>query len=113
MKDIRFINDSKTTYINEVRVIDGNITHTVPVIRCAAYRDEKWISHGFSTRLGGVSAGIYGSLNLSFSQGDEESWDYGGCLRCEAGQTCVFPPDTHDECAARYGGACRYGNHKG
>ena len=29
MKDIRFINDSKTTYINEVRVIDGNITHTV------------------------------------------------------------------------------------
>lgn len=72
MKDIRFINDSKTTYINEVRVIDGNITHTVPVIRCAAYRDEKWISHGFSTRLGGVSAGIYGSLNLSFSQGDDE-----------------------------------------
>ena len=72
MKDIRFINDSKTTYINEVRVMDGNITHTVPVIRCAAYRDEKWISHGFSTRLGGVSAGIYGSLNLSFSQGDDE-----------------------------------------
>lgn len=72
MKDIRFINDSKTTYINEVRVMDGSITHTVPVIRCAAYRDEKWISHGFSTRLGGVSAGIYGSLNLSFSQGDEE-----------------------------------------
>ena len=72
MKDIRFINDSKTTYINEVRVMDGNITHTVPVIRCEAYRDEKWISHGFSTRLGGVSAGIYGSLNLSFSQGDDE-----------------------------------------
>ena len=72
MKDIRFINDSKTTYINEVRVMDGSITHTVPVIRCEAYRDEKWISHGFSTRLGGVSEGIYSSLNLSFSQGDDE-----------------------------------------
>ena len=52
MKDIRFINDSKTTYINEVRVMDGNITHTVPVIRCAAYRDEKWISHFYQIGWG-------------------------------------------------------------
>lgn len=30
------------------------------------------IVHGFSTRLGGVSRGIYSSMNLSFTRGDEE-----------------------------------------
>lgn len=30
------------------------------------------VRHGFSTRLGGVSQGIYASMNLSFSRGDEE-----------------------------------------
>lgn len=29
------------------------------------------VRHGFSTRLGGVSQGIYASMNLSFSRGDE------------------------------------------
>ena len=28
--------------------------------------------HGFSTRLGGVSEGIYSSMNLSFTRGDKE-----------------------------------------
>ena len=28
--------------------------------------------HAFSTRLGGVSEGIYSSMNLSFTRGDEE-----------------------------------------
>lgn len=30
------------------------------------------IVHGFSTRLGGVSEGIYSSMNLSFTRGDKE-----------------------------------------
>ena len=29
--------------------------------------------HGFSTRLGGVSEGIYASMNLSFTRGDEDA----------------------------------------
>lgn len=29
--------------------------------------------HGFSTRLGGTSQGIYASMNLSFTRGDEEA----------------------------------------
>ena len=33
----------------------------------------EWLVHGFSTRLGGVSQGIYSSMNLSFTRGDEES----------------------------------------
>lgn len=31
------------------------------------------IVHGFSTRLGGVSEGIYGTMNLSFTRGDEDA----------------------------------------
>lgn len=31
------------------------------------------VIHGFSTRLGGVSQGIYASMNLSFTRGDEEA----------------------------------------
>ena len=30
------------------------------------------IKHGFSTRMGGVSEGIYSSMNLSYTRGDEE-----------------------------------------
>lgn len=31
-----------------------------------------WISHLFSTRMGGVSEGIYRSMNLSYTRGDEK-----------------------------------------
>ena len=31
------------------------------------------IVHCFSTRLGGVSQGIFSSMNLSFTRGDEEN----------------------------------------
>ena len=29
--------------------------------------------HGFSTRLGGVSTGVWSSMNLSFTRGDDEA----------------------------------------
>ncbi len=32
-----------------------------------------FIRHGFTTRMGGVSKGIFASMNLSFTRGDEES----------------------------------------
>lgn len=31
------------------------------------------VAHGFSTRLGGVSEGIYASMNLSYTRGDVEA----------------------------------------
>lgn len=34
--------------------------------------EKAGIKHGFSTRLGGVSEGVYSSLNLRFEHGDEE-----------------------------------------
>jgi len=36
----------------------------------AAALDLPWLGHGFSTRLGGVSEGVYAALNLSFTVGD-------------------------------------------
>ncbi len=35
--------------------------------------DTNVVRHGFSTRIGGVSQGIYGSMNLSFQRGDDEN----------------------------------------
>lgn len=43
----------------------------VPVIRYQSLEDTGIVSHGFSTRLGGVSKGIYESMNLSFTRGDD------------------------------------------
>lgn len=37
-----------------------------------AFEEMPEIVHGFSTRLGGVSEGIYSSMNLSFTRGDKE-----------------------------------------
>ena len=39
----------------------------VPVIRYRALDALGCVEHGFSTRLGGVSEGIYKSMNLSLS----------------------------------------------
>ena len=44
----------------------------VPIIRFRAFDEFKWISCGFSTRLGGVSKGVWESMNPSFSRGDLE-----------------------------------------
>lgn len=66
------LNASGTTYIEENTVSDGDIEHVVPVIGFETYRNYTWLTHGFSTRYGGVSDGIYKSMNLSFSQGDDE-----------------------------------------
>ena len=66
------LNASGTTYIEEKTVSDVDGEHVVPVIGFETYRNYTWLTHGFSTRYGGVSDGIYKSMNLSFSQGDDE-----------------------------------------
>lgn len=43
-----------------------------PYLQYPLLDDSGIVSHGFSTRLGGVSAGCYDSMNLSFTRGDEE-----------------------------------------
>jgi YfiH family protein len=46
---------------------DGLVYYTFP-----AFDAVSFVRHGFSTRLGGVSRGIYSSMNLSFTRGDNE-----------------------------------------
>lgn len=44
----------------------------VPFLVFPNLKAENIVVHGFSTRLGGVSEGIFSSMNLSFTRGDEE-----------------------------------------
>ena len=49
---------------------DGNV-YELPVLKYPLLEQTGIVEHCFSTRMGGVSEGIYGSLNFSFSRGDE------------------------------------------
>ena len=61
---LTYINDTKTCEINEKE----NVTYiTFP--KLSQYGED--VVHGFSTRLGGVSKNHLGSMNLSFTRGDE------------------------------------------
>lgn len=42
----------------------------VPLLEFASFREQAWLTHGFSTRLGGVSSGCYASMNLGFTRGE-------------------------------------------
>ena len=58
--------DEKIPHMNVKEA--GEVTYlTYP-----AFEKLEGIIHGFSTRLGGVSRGIYSSMNLSFTRGDDE-----------------------------------------
>lgn len=58
--------DEKIPHMNVKEA--GEVTYlTYP-----AFEKLEGIIHGLSTRLGGVSRGIYSSMNLSFTRGDEE-----------------------------------------
>ncbi len=48
-------------------------SNSVGLLRFNKWNDFKRIRHAFSTRIGGVSSGIYSSMNLGFSCGDEIS----------------------------------------
>lgn len=56
---------------NKSEYVDWNAK--VPVIRYASLDETGCVEHGFSTRLGGVSKGIYRSMNLSYTCGDDKN----------------------------------------
>ncbi len=51
-----------------------NTEGEVPVYQIKALKDMPFIRHGFSTRLGGVSKGIYESMNLGLYVGDDRNF---------------------------------------
>ncbi len=46
---------------------------SVPYYSFPSFDAVSFVRHGFSTRLGGVSKGIYDSMNLSFTRSDKET----------------------------------------
>lgn len=51
--------------------IVDRIEKNVPFLACDGFLAAGGVAHGFSTRLGGVSEGIYDSMNLGLHRGDE------------------------------------------
>lgn len=45
----------------------------LPLLTFPSFSELGFVKHGFTTREGGVSQGIFSSLNLSFTRGDEPS----------------------------------------
>lgn len=66
MEEIRIKWNDETKEKPEVCVRKG-----VTFLRYPALERTGLVRHGFSTRLGGVSIGIYASMNLSFTRGDD------------------------------------------
>lgn len=48
-----------------------NNADTVPYLTYNSLSEIKFINHAFSTRLGGVSEGIFSSMNMAFNRGDD------------------------------------------
>ena len=72
----------KLTQYADLVYTDKNNT---PYISFPILEQFDFVSHGFSTRLGGVSSGIYESMNLGFNRGDSETNVYENYrLLCEA-----------------------------
>jgi len=71
------------------------------------------VKHCFTTRQGGVSEGIFESLNLSFTRGDsraavEENFRrVAKALGTEYEKICVHRPDPYHQCKACRAGRCR------
>ena len=57
-------------YKNNDHVIEEKVKEGVPFLSYPILENTGIVSHGFSTRLGGVSEGGYSSMNLSLSRGD-------------------------------------------
>lgn len=59
----------KEDYHPDIKVVQNG---KVVYLSYPALEETDLVVHGFTTRLGGVSRGIYQSMNLSFSRGDQE-----------------------------------------
>lgn len=59
-------------YKNQEHIFQENRVGEVLYLSYPLLEQTGMVKHGFSTRFGGVSEGIYESMNLSFAQGDDE-----------------------------------------
>ena len=64
---------SKLIYKNKENIFDEKQVGEVLYLSYPLLEKTGIVKHGFSTRIGGVSEGIYSSMNLSFTRGDDEN----------------------------------------
>lgn len=57
----------------KTRTLAAHERDGVPYVAFPAFEAYAFVRHGISTRLGGVSGGVWESMNLSFTRGDEEA----------------------------------------
>lgn len=57
---------------NEKEILFLDTSECIPLLKYHMLEKIPWIKHCFTTRLGGVSSGVFSSLNLSFTRGDRE-----------------------------------------
>lgn len=84
----------------DARVLEMKQNGDVPWLAYPVFENMEFLIHGFSTRLGGVSEGYLGSMNLSFSRGDREEnvrENYGRIARAVGflPEDLVFSHQTH------------------
>ena len=68
MRDEQKINWKRS---GSVPVVKDAAKGEVHMLQFPLLEQQSWISHVFSTRMGGVSEGCYTSMNLSFTKGDD------------------------------------------
>lgn len=100
----RGIKDNNIT--NTTRIAEG--VNEVPYITFRSFEGIDFIKHGFSTRLGGVSKGIFESMNLAFNRDDDRELvlENFGRITKALGTTpekCVYSKQTHTTNVLRVG----------
>ena len=87
-------------YKNEEQILQENQVGEVVFLTYPILVQTGIVKHGFSTRIGGVSEGYLGSMNLSFTRGDKEEavrenyMRMAKALRVDA-DSFVFSQQTH------------------
>ena len=63
---------SELIYKNKEHILDEKWAEGVLYLSYPIFEESGLVRHAFSTRIGGVSEGIFSSMNLSFSRGDSD-----------------------------------------
>lgn len=61
----------KLQYKNKEHIFDIKEKNGVPYLSYPLFEQTGTVKHGFTTRLGGVSTGVWSTMNLSTSRGDD------------------------------------------
>ena len=71
IEEAKSIIDTNYQGIHSAHNIRLNTENVAPFVEVEGFKDMNCIRHGFSTRFGGVSKGIFESMNLGRYLGDD------------------------------------------